>query len=165
MSQNFFRKLFKKLTLKLSQKLPLKLHPKIVWNCLGNCPKSKNVHKSTMYFVWLGANITLLGSGSEWPKDQTKSLAKKRIFYCTSLKSTEYKKLAQNALRFTFWNLKSCISHEKNETNSISFQFFTHRFNIFILFFTWFSRFQILISELQSIWQMLLVLSWLYLIV
>ena len=98
-------------------------------------------------------------------KTKQKVLQKKRIFYCTSLKSTEYKKLAQNALRFTFWNLKSCISHEKNETNSISFQFFTHRFNIFILFFTWFSRFQILISELQSIWQMLLVLSWLYLIV
>jgi hypothetical protein len=31
----------------------------------------------------------------------------------------QYKKLAPNALRFTYQNLKSCKSHEKNETKNI----------------------------------------------
>ena len=36
-----------------------------------------------------------------------------------SLKSTQYKKLAPNALRFTYWNLKSCKTHEKIQKNPI----------------------------------------------
>ena len=34
------------------------------------------------------------------------------------VKATQYKKLAPNALRFTYY-LKSCKSHEKNETKNI----------------------------------------------
>ena len=46
---------------------------------------------------------------------------------------------------------------------TLSFQFFTNRFSIFMFcFFMWFARFQIIISEPQSIWCKLLVLSWLY---
>ena len=45
----------------------------------------------------------------------------------------------------------------------LSFQFFTNRFSIWCFFFFMsFARFQILISEPQSIWRKLLVLSWLY---
>ena len=35
------------------------------------------------------------------------------------LKSTQYKKLGPNALRFKYQNLKSCKSHEKDETKNI----------------------------------------------
>ena len=34
-------------------------------------------------------------------------------------KSTQYKKLLPNALRLTYWNLKPCKSHEKNQTKNI----------------------------------------------
>ena len=34
------------------------------------------------------------------------------------LKSTQYKKLAPNALRFTYQNLKSCKPLEKNKKNT-----------------------------------------------
>ena len=37
------------------------------------------------------------------------------------VKSTQYKKLAPNALRLTYQNLKSFKSHEKNETKNIRF--------------------------------------------
>ena len=50
------------------------------------------------------------------------------------------------------------------EHKTLSFQFFTNRFSIlmsFVLFFMWFVRLHILISEPQSIWRKLLVLSWL----
>ena len=50
-----------------------------------------------------------------------------------SLKSNRYKKLAPNALRFLYQDLKSCKSHEKNETKNIRplfFSFLTNRFNI-----------------------------------
>ena len=53
--------------------------------------------------------------------------------------------------------------NKKHQT--LSFAFFTNRFSflmlVFVLFFMWFVRFQILISEPQIIWQKLLVLSWL----
>ena len=68
------------------------------------------------------------------------------VFKSLGLKSTHYKKLAPNALQFTYQNLKSCKFHE-------CFLF---------CFFMWFARFQILISEPQSIWRKLLVMSWLY---
>ena len=69
------------------------------------------------------------------------------------LKSTQYKKLAPNVLRFTYQNLKSCKSHD-----------FTNRFSIlmffvFFSFFMWFAIFQILICEPQYIWHKFLVLS------
>ena len=58
------------------------------------------------------------------------------------IKSTQYKKLAPNALRFTYQNLKFANqSHEKNrnkEYQTLSFQFFINKFNIlmfFVLFF------------------------------
>ena len=75
------------------------------------------------------------------------------------LKSTQYKKLAPNALRFTYENLKSCKNTWKKwnkEHQTLTFQFFTNRFSILM-----FARFQIFISEPQSIWRKLLVLSWL----
>ena len=84
------------------------------------------------------------------------------------LKSTRYKKLAQNALLFTYSSLKSCKSHEKIKTKNISLLFFSFSsinllFWCFLFYFImWFARFQILICELQSIWRKLLVLSWLY---
>ena len=37
----------------------------------------------------------------------------------TQLKTTQYKKLALNDLRFRYQNLKSHKSHEKNETKNI----------------------------------------------
>ena len=80
------------------------------------------------------------------------------------LKSTQYKKLAPNALQFTYQNMKSCKSNEKNETKNIRllvFSLSSINFGVFC-FFMWFARFQILICELQSIWHKLLVLSWLY---
>ena len=50
------------------------------------------------------------------------------------------------------------------EHQTLSFQFFTNKFSILMFlfcFFMWFARFQILLSEPQSIWRKLLVLSWL----
>ena len=35
------------------------------------------------------------------------------------LNITQYKKLAINTLRFTYWNFKSCKSHENNETKNV----------------------------------------------
>ena len=84
------------------------------------------------------------------------------------VKSTQYKKLVPNALRFTHQNLKSCKSHEKNETKSIRLLVFSFLSNNLALwcflfyFFMWFARFQISICELQSIWSKLLVLRCLY---
>ena len=74
----------------------------------------------------------------------------------------------QEALQFIYENLKSCKSHEKNETKNIrplvfSFSPIDLAFWCFLFcFFMWFARFQILINEPQSIWSKLLVLSWLY---
>ena len=57
------------------------------------------------------------------------------------LKSTQYKKLATNALRFTYQNLKPCKSHEEKwnkEHHILIFQFFINKSNIlmfFVLFF------------------------------
>ena len=34
------------------------------------------------------------------------------------VKSTQYKKLAQNTLQFTYQNLKSCKPHEKTKTHT-----------------------------------------------
>ena len=57
---------------------------------------------------------------------------------------------------------------KKNETKNIrllvlSFSLINLAFWCFLFcFFMWFARFQILISETQSIWHKLLVLSWLY---
>ena len=87
------------------------------------------------------------------------------------IKSTQYKKLAPNALRFTYQNLKSCKSHEKNETKNIRPLVFSVwpidlAFWCFLFcFFLWFTRFQILICEPQSICRKLLALSWLYIVV
>ena len=53
-----------------------------------------------------------------------------------SLKSTQYKKLAPNALLFTYKNWNSCKSHEKNETKNIRLLFFH-----FDVFYLWFARF------------------------
>ena len=64
--------------------------------------------------------------------------------------------------------MKSCKSHEKNETKDLrplvfSFLSIDLAFWCFLFwFFMWFARFQILISEPQSTWRKLLVLSWLY---
>ena len=64
--------------------------------------------------------------------------------------------------------MKSCKSHENNETKNIrllvfSFSSINLAFWCFLFcFFMWFARFQILICEPQSIWSKLLVLSWLY---
>ena len=55
-------------------------------------------------------------------------------YHC--VKSTQYKRLAPNALRFTYQNLKSCKSHKKYET--LSFQFFTNRFSILMFFISFF---------------------------
>ena len=41
------------------------------------------------------------------------------------VKSTQYKKLVPNASRFTHQNLKSCKSHEKNETKNIELLVFS----------------------------------------
>ena len=68
-------------------------------------------------------------------------------------KSTQYKKLDPNALRFTYYNLKYSKSHEKNKTKDIrplvfSFSSIELAFWCFLFcFFMWFARFQILISE------------------
>ena len=60
--------------------------------------------------------------------------------YCVYLKSTQYKKLEPNSLRFTYQNLKSCKSHEKmkQRTSDSCFQFFINKSSIlmfFVLFF------------------------------
>ena len=56
------------------------------------------------------------------------------------IKSTKYKKLAPNALRFTSWNLKSCKSHEKNVTKNIRLLVFSFSsINLaFLMFFVLF---------------------------
>ena len=65
--------------------------------------------------------------------------------------------------------MKSWKSHEKNEAKNIRPLVFSFSpinlafWYFFLCFFMWFARFQILISELQSIWHSILVLSWLYL--
>ena len=84
------------------------------------------------------------------------------------LNITQYKKLAINTLRFTYWNFKSCKSHENNETKDVrslvfSFSPINFAFCCFLFcFFMWFVRFQILIREQQSICRKLILLSWLY---
>ena len=40
------------------------------------------------------------------------------MYQSKAVKQTQYKKLAPNALRFKYQNLKSCNSHEKNETKN-----------------------------------------------
>ena len=42
-----------------------------------------------------------------------------------AIKSTQYKKLVPNDLQFTYRNLKSCKSNEKNETKNIRLLFFS----------------------------------------
>ena len=66
--------------------------------------------------------------------------------------------------------MKSCKSHEKNDTKIIRSLVFSFSLIIdlafwcfLFCFFMWFARFQILICEPQSIWRKLLVPSWLYL--
>ena len=87
---------------------------------------------------------------------------------CLKVKSTQYKKLSPNVFRFKCQSLKSCKSHEKNETKNLRPLVFSCSpiyvaFWYFLLcFFMWFARFQILLSEPQRIWHKLLVLSWLY---
>ena len=78
------------------------------------------------------------------------------------IKSNQNKMLAPNALWFTYQNLKSCKSHEKNETKNIRLLIFNFSPFWCFLFFMGFVRFQILISEPQSIWRKHLVLIWLY---
>ena len=62
-------------------------------------------------------------------------------YYFFHLKSTQYKKLAPNALWFTYLNLKSCKSHEKNETKNMRLLVFSFLINkssilmFFVLFF------------------------------
>ena len=83
-------------------------------------------------------------------------------------KSTQYKKLLPNALRLTYWNLKPCKSHEKNQTKNMKplvFSFSLINLTIWCIlfcFFMWFARFQIFITEPQRICCKLFVLSWLY---
>jgi hypothetical protein len=73
-----------------------------------------------------------------------------------TLKSSQYKKLVPSN------------HYEENETKNIQplvfhFSPIDLSFCCFLLcFFVWFARFQILVSELKSIWRKLLVLSWLY---
>ena len=65
--------------------------------------------------------------------------------------------------------MKSCKSHEKNETKNIRLLVFSFSsinlafWCLLFCFFMWFARFQILICKPQSIWRKLLILSWLYL--
>ena len=72
------------------------------------------------------------------------------------VKSTQFKKLAANALLFTYKSLKSCKSHEKNETMNIRLSVLSFSsINLALLrflfcFFMWFARFQILICEPQA---------------
>ena len=60
-----------------------------------------------------------------------------------SIKSTQYTKLAANA----YYYLKSCKSHERNETKhqTLSFQFFVNKSSILMLFvlyfFMWLANF------------------------
>ena len=64
--------------------------------------------------------------------------------------------------------MKSCKSHEKNETKNIKLWAFSFSsinlafWFVMLCFFMCFARFQILICELQSIWSKLLALSLLY---
>ena len=55
------------------------------------------------------------------------------------LKSTQYKKLAPNALRFTYKKLKSCKSHETNETKNIRPLVFS--FSSILIFYVFFFKF------------------------
>ena len=64
--------------------------------------------------------------------------------------------------------MKSFKSHQQSETKNIRLLLFSFSpiglafWCVLFCFFMWIARFQILISEPQSIWRKLLVLSWLY---
>ena len=63
------------------------------------------------------------------------------------MKSTQYKKLAPNALRFTYWNLKSC-KPQKTKQKHQNARFIDENqkaksLMFFVLSFMWFARFQI----------------------
>ena len=63
------------------------------------------------------------------------------------------------------WNLANHMKKWNKEHQTLSFQFFTNKFSIFlflICLFMWFAWFQILICELQSIRHKVLLLSRLY---
>ena len=85
----------------------------------------------------------------------------KNVGKFNSVKETWAKCFVVHILKFEIFQ----ITWKKwNQGHQIlSFQFFADRFWCFLFcFFMWFASFQILISEPQSIWQKLLVLSWLY---
>ena len=71
------------------------------WSSTGSSMKLHlNFHTTTI------SRVFILSLG------QIKSLQTK-FSSNRAVKSTQYKKLVPNALRFTYWNLKSCKPHEK----------------------------------------------------
>ena len=64
-----------------------------------------------------------------------------RMYQSKAVKQTQYKKLAPNALRFKYQNLKSCNSHEKNETKNTRLSVFSvssidEHFDVFCFVFS-----------------------------
>ena len=60
------------------------------------------------------------------------------------IKLTQYKKLAPNALRFTYWNLKSGKPHEKQIKNLLVKNWKLRVWCSLYHFFMWFARYQTL---------------------